>query len=85
MEGGLFKHDILCLWIHAYTFNLNSTHTEAIFRFGHDCISGIQGPLHLHHGKLNRDQDQGQGLFQDKGQDLTPEAVAGDSNNGLGL
>lgn len=85
MESSLFKYDIYCLWIYAYTFNLNSTHTEAIFRSGHDCISGIQGLLHLHHGKLNRDQDQGQGLFQDKDQDLTPEAVAGNSNNGLAL
>lgn len=58
-------------------FNLGSIHTEAIFLSGHGCISGIQGPLHLHHGKLNRDLDQGRGLFQDKGQDPTPEAVAG--------
>ncbi|MCI28105.1 hypothetical protein A2U01_0049305, partial [Trifolium medium] len=36
----------------------------------------IQGPLHLHPGKLNQDHDQDRGLCQDKGQDPTPEAVA---------
>jgi hypothetical protein len=48
-----------------------------LFFYGHDVISGIQGPLHLQPGKLNQDQDQDRGLCQDKGQDPTPEAVAG--------